>query len=199
MDYNFIPDKRIVANSHIMEVDNKHHWIRIKPTRGAFVNYEYAHIIKAEVYNGDSVITTTTDAGSALGRAIVGGALFGGIGAVVGGSTASTTSNEYNNLHVRIYFDDYDSPALSIECGSDTKVADALLGTLDYIIRNTSQEEVDWLRDNNISPFSTKEQIKQGKKEVTMHNVGIGIICILIIVPVVFLLVQCSNLFDSIF
>lgn len=46
---------------------------------------------------------TVTKGGISLGRAVVGGALFGGVGAVVGGVTGKRTSKEYvNSIQIRL-------------------------------------------------------------------------------------------------
>ena len=72
------------------------------------------------------VITTTTKKNNGIGRAIVGGILAGGVGALVGASTASTTSKSTvrggvtiqgstKMTSVRIYLNDINNPLLVYE------------------------------------------------------------------------------------
>lgn len=63
--------------------------------------YDYSDIIDYElIENGE----TYKKSGNGLMRAVVGGALFGGVGAIVGASTTKTTSQEkVNSLYINIF------------------------------------------------------------------------------------------------
>ena len=78
--------------------------------------------------------TTKTSTGSMLGRAVVGGVLLGGVGALAGASTAKKetttvptigTSTSTTKHHYVLYLslDDLSNPTREIKLGSDTKVS----------------------------------------------------------------------------
>lgn len=76
--------------------------------------YEAEDIVSVEVIeDNDSIIKTSTS--NMVGRAIVGGALVGGVGAVIGGTTASKTSKQIvNRIIMRIMTADLDDPVKDI-------------------------------------------------------------------------------------
>lgn len=55
--------------------------------------YSYRDILKSEILT-DGISVTSTNRGSQLGGALLGGVLAGGIGALIGGLSGSTTSEE---------------------------------------------------------------------------------------------------------
>jgi hypothetical protein len=67
-------------------------------------------IVSASIFEDGEVITST-NRGSQLGGAIVGGALFGGVGAVIGGLSGKTTAtNKVTRVELRIVINDTKRP-----------------------------------------------------------------------------------------
>ena len=102
---------------------------------------------KQTVYNqvGSSKSETTSDAGSMVGRAIVGGLIAGGTGAIIGGATGkketSTTINTTTTTHIShdytvvINVRDIVEPLCKIHCGENEKAAKEIVGTINAIIQ----------------------------------------------------------------
>ena len=88
--------------------------------------------------------TTSTNTGSMVGRAIVGGVLTGGVGAVVGANTASKTTKVVkegsrkttikHNYRISINIDDMSNPVRTIEIGSNEDTADKIANVLNVIL-----------------------------------------------------------------
>lgn len=69
-------------------------------------SYSFSKIISVEVVK-DGATATATNRGSQIAGAALGGAVFGGIGAMVGGLSGSTTSRErIRELSIRVTVDD---------------------------------------------------------------------------------------------
>lgn len=96
------------------------------------------HIKKAEV-----VYKTSTSTGSMIGRAVVGGILTGGVGAVVGGATASKNTvavpqGEDELVHdytVILNVDDLSAPVIHIPCKTNTAMAEEIYAIFSVIIK----------------------------------------------------------------
>jgi len=76
--------------------------------------YNYADVLGVELFeDGDSV--TSTKRGSQIGRVVVGTALLGGVGAIIGGfSGKKKTSSTANRIEVRITLDDIANPIFDL-------------------------------------------------------------------------------------
>ena len=73
--------------------------------------YDYSDIVDFELLEDGTSISK-----GGLGRAIVGGALLGGVGAVVGGVTGGKKSkNICNNLQIKITVNDMNNPAVFVK------------------------------------------------------------------------------------
>lgn len=98
------------------------------------VVYEYTQLVRAEVVNEAGSVITQSTANNVIGRAVVGGALFGGAGALVGSLTAPTTavSSIINKPKLTLYFDDAMNAYHEIEFGrlSDANASYAKLWAL---------------------------------------------------------------------
>ena len=84
---------------------------------------------------------TTTNTGSMLGRAIVGGVLTGGVGAVIGGATASqTTQTSEGTSHTKhdytlvITVNNLSNPVENIHIGSSENYAREISSILSIIV-----------------------------------------------------------------
>jgi hypothetical protein len=75
--------------------------------------YRYADIVNSEVIeNGDQV----QQGGASLGRAVVGGMLFGPLGAAVGSMTGAKRSNQaIHTLQVKVTVNDLSDPVVFID------------------------------------------------------------------------------------
>lgn len=108
---NFNPTKQI---GHYIEFDEqKKQWLIPDGFFGKKVNakvYDFKDIIEYELLeDGDSV----TKGG--LGRAVVGGALLGGVGAIVGSVTGKKkTKSVINSLKIKITINDTSNPVIYI-------------------------------------------------------------------------------------
>ena len=72
--------------------------------------YSYDDIVEYELLEDGDTITK-----GGLGRALVGGAVFGGTGAIVGGVTGGKRSKKViNSLKIKITIDDFESPVVYI-------------------------------------------------------------------------------------
>lgn len=101
------------------------------------------------VKKGDIVSnsTTKTSTGSMLGRAAVGGAVFGTAGAVLGGATAkkntTTVSKQgadetIHNYTVSITVNSLSSPVIKIECGKKLDLVNEIVGLMNVIIKRNN-------------------------------------------------------------
>lgn len=75
-------------------------------------------ILKTVIVDASHTATTQVNTGSAVGRALVGGALFGGAGAVVGASTAKRNVHESHKTTFLVYFKDGTQRGIEVENGS---------------------------------------------------------------------------------
>jgi len=74
--------------------------------------YEYMKVIQSEIVVDGQTITKQS---GTIGRSIVGGVLAGGAGAIIGGTTGSTISNEkINSILVKITINDTINPVFKI-------------------------------------------------------------------------------------
>lgn len=109
--------------------------------------YKFKDILSYTVQDNSQTIhsggtsTTKTNTGSMLGRAAVGGALFGNVGAVIGGTTASKTteysdtySTEIHHYNVIITVNSISSPMVTVDLGSDQELMNKLSSVLTVIL-----------------------------------------------------------------
>lgn len=161
---NFKLSKRVIDYIHFDDENKK--FLLPKTLFKKTKIYNYSEILGYEILeNGDSI----TKGG--LGSAIVGGALFGGFGAVVGGVTGSkTTKTLIKNLRVKIILDNSINPVEYIDIiMSDTqrdgfkykmlrKYADDIAGILDGIMSKNAKI------NNNQATMSNADEILKYKK-----------------------------------
>ena len=113
----------------------------------------YQDILNCQLVDHCSTITNTTgqsnsvsktDTGNAIGRAVIGGAIAGGAGAVIGGSTAKretttthkTTSRTSHKHDYEIIVDikNIANPIFKIHCGENEEASYKILGMINAII-----------------------------------------------------------------
>lgn len=114
--------------------------------------------LKAWVYSFDDIIeyeliengASVTKGG--IGRAVVGGLLFGGVGAVVGGVTGKKTNTVVNSMQIKITVNNFSSSAVTVDLiSTQTKVdsgtyknackyAQEILSTLALIVKQNESK-----------------------------------------------------------
>ena len=130
------------------------------------------------VFNYDQIISYelledgTSIASGGLGRAAVGGFLFGGVGAVVGGLTRSY-KGACTRLQIKLTVKDYDDPAFfitlinsptkkdSIAYKTYIKEAESIISKLQLIVGNREEAKADMLPSANTE--SVADQIRSFK------------------------------------
>lgn len=113
--------------------------------------YSFKDIISFEVFDNSSTINkgsidtqTKTKTSSMLGRAVVGGVLAGGAGAVIGGLTAKQNSQSFNNTstetkhnyYINITINDLKNPIVKIALLEDREKMEKISSLLSIIIAN---------------------------------------------------------------
>lgn len=105
--------------------------------------YDFADIVECRLIDklqGETILTTRTSTGSMLGRAVVGGVLTGGVGAVIGAATAKQktiakpTGN--NDFEIMLSVNSIKNPIVKIPCGKHSDSANELYAILNLIIKN---------------------------------------------------------------
>ena len=95
------------------------------------------------------VSTTKTSTGNMIGRAIVGGILLGGVGALAGAITAKTettttpissnsTSKVNHHYRLLVNVDDFAQPTRLLKFGSDLALAQKVLGVFELVVKRNS-------------------------------------------------------------
>ncbi|WP_455715442.1 SHOCT domain-containing protein [Anaerosporobacter sp.] len=164
----FIATKTINKYFEIDEVNKK--WITVSYVFGKRINsqiYDYSDIVQFELLENGNTVTK-----GGLGRALVGGAMFGGVGAVVGGATGKKrTKSHINSLRIKITTKDIDNPTIYINLiNTDTKTdsiyyrsiyhsAQEILSLLS-IMQEESKENNNVLTNNMIISSDADEILK---------------------------------------
>jgi hypothetical protein len=121
-------------------------------TKKIFINsheYNFDDILEFSVQDNSVTIhtgstsTAKTNTGSMIGRAAVGGVLFGGAGAVIGGATAKrdiynsgSSSSVYHDYSVIITVNNITHPNETVKLGGDEETLNKITSTLTVILHN---------------------------------------------------------------
>lgn len=129
--------------------------------------YNYSDIVDFELLEDGVTITK-----GGLGAAIAGGVLFGGVGAIVGGTTGAKKSKSVcNSLKIKITINDINNPVVYINfITTETKKnsymyqgiynsAQECLSTLQLIYNNQETR----IENNNVAQFSSADEILKFK------------------------------------
>ena len=87
--------------------------------------YKFEDIIACEILeNGITTVQTQTDNKVSLGKAVVGGTLFGPVGAIIGGSAGKSISNSTQtdyctSLNIKITLNDLSNPCVFLDILND--------------------------------------------------------------------------------
>ena len=114
--------------------------------------YNFTEIISFDVTDNSKVIyspatsSTSTNTGSVIGRAVVGGLLTGGVGAIIGGTTAkrtTTTSGSESHIEhkffINITIDSISDPIIRLYIGNNVYKANEISSLLSVIINRNNQ------------------------------------------------------------
>ena len=91
---------------------------------------------------------TSTSTGSMIGRAVVGGVLTGGVGAVIGGATAakktvavpSGSDKVRHSYTITININSFSTPIVNLKCYNDEQLKNELWGIFNIIIRQNNKQ-----------------------------------------------------------
>lgn len=160
--YDMLIEKMSSPNK-IIEYDYDHYIMVNESTSQIMLNehiYNFKDIINYAMSDNATVIqkhsggeitsTSSTDTGSMLGRAVVGGVLAGGVGAAIGGSTAkrettssvaptTTTSSTIHDYLIAVTVNSLSNPIERLKLGEDGRNTNEICALLSVIIsRNKS-------------------------------------------------------------
>lgn len=132
----------VIENSFIVFENSSTLFIENKP-------YHFKDIINFNVcdnsevlYSGNATSSTETKSGSMIGRAVVGGVLLGGAGAIIGGTTAkkdsitsiSQSSYTIHKYEIIITVNSLSKPSLKLEIGNNQDAMQKISSILSIII-----------------------------------------------------------------
>lgn len=135
-------------NTHVMLFESSQ-IIRIKAQE-----YKFSDILGYSLVDdatSETITTSTgtakTSTGSMLGRAVVGGVLTGGLGAVAGAATAkknisdnaTSQTTTMHNYTLYINVNSLQEPTISLNLGSDVSIAQKLAGAVNVIIERNNE------------------------------------------------------------
>lgn len=158
----FTPTKKI---SSYLEVDEeKGEWL---VPDGLFGGKKHPKIFKfADIVNYELLVNESSVASGGVGRAIAGGLLFGGTGAIVGGITGKKrTQSVVNSMKIKITVDNLQCPTVYIKFfTSPTKVdsmmyrsfeknAQECLSVLDLLVNKFAKNQVSNIQDDGNKDF----------------------------------------------
>lgn len=103
--YKFKPTKKVGKVFYIDDVNKKWHLPRCKESKSV---YDYSDLLDYELIEDGNTVTS-----GSLGRAVAGGLVFGGLGAVVGGMTGKQKAT-CSKLQIKITTKDIQHPALYV-------------------------------------------------------------------------------------
>lgn len=112
---------RYIEYGDYIKIDDRHKWWYTAHGKPSNIVFKFSDIVDFDIAeNGHTVAETKTKGGSGVGRAVVGGALFGPAGAVVGATTKkkkSTTTEKQllDSMYVRILLDNKEFTSVTIE------------------------------------------------------------------------------------
>jgi Short C-terminal domain len=110
---NFKATNRLVGSWGLIAIDDVSKQIAIKKDTGKIKKYQYSEILSCEVIE-DGI--TTYKKTNTIGRAIVGGIIAGGAGAIIGGlSGESKKKTKIKTLEFKILFKDINNPSFKIK------------------------------------------------------------------------------------
>lgn len=129
--------------------------------------YDFSQITGYSVSVNNQIVSsnTKTSTGSALGRAAVGGVLLGGVGAIIGASTAKTTT-EYttqDKTSINIYTNSLSEPSILLDLINPTKEMVAQIEGVLRIITTTEETSATPVEPSVVPTPQIQETAKKNK------------------------------------
>lgn len=116
--------------------------------------------------HSSTIQVTQTDTGNMVKRAVIGGILGGGVGAVIGGATAKTKTSTEENIYasiinqplyeLHIKFDDIITPVIKINFDTNKKMVQEVVSSLDVIVRQNADNNNITDEEHISIPFNIK-------------------------------------------
>lgn len=127
--------------------------------------------VETSSYGSSASSTTKTDTGNLIGRAVIGGAIAGGVGAIVGASSAKKhTETSFNGNYTKsrtkhdytlyLHVNSLEKPVIKIWLGQDVIALNEISAILNVIL-NLSLEKTFLQSDAEIEKLDTYRQIEQ--------------------------------------
>lgn len=135
--------------------------------------YSYSDIVSFELQLDGKTVTSSTSGG--LGSAVVGGLLFGGVGAIVGSNTGKKhTNTTVNSVYtINITINSMKNPNISIDI-DNKKTANELISAL-QLIYNLQKSDNDNRKNtsitNNKKDISVADEIKKFKELLDINAI----------------------------
>ena len=101
-------------------------------------SYKFSQIVDFQLNDAASYKTSTSTLG-AIGRAAVGGAIFGGVGAIIGASTAQKTTVRSGEYKFLITINDFKNPCQKFSTPHE-HIANQVYATLKIIVDRNIQK-----------------------------------------------------------
>jgi len=151
----FSADRKIMYGNMGIAIDEGRKKICfIDDTTDRFDVYSYKDILSSEIIEDDTSVSSTSRS-SQVGRAILGGALFGGIGAALGAMTGNkVVSDKVRSIDLKIIINDTRKPLfkinyLNVEIPKNSRGyrlirqnADELHALISVLIRQADQDDM---------------------------------------------------------
>ncbi|GEK88924.1 Short C-terminal domain-containing protein [Alkalibacterium putridalgicola] len=161
----FRPTKR---TKHLIIDDDSKQWTTVKTSNKTF---KYSELLSYElIEDGESV----TKGGVSLGRAVVGGVLFSGVGMILGGLTGKKKSKNFvTEMKIVISVNNPDNPSIIIplvkkkmkkDSKDYKKLAEDAQETLSYLDMIAAYEEEKISPDKKSNEKSVVEELKEYKE-----------------------------------
>lgn len=160
---NFTISNMLIGSNNVnLAYDETRNKICLVKKTYDFRIYDFRDILSAEIIeNGETVTKTETKSKSRLGRAVVGGVLFGGAGAIVGGLTgksesASTSTDYVTQIDLKVIVKDTQNPVHIISFLSGTTVKQSGL------YKSTIEKAMKWQAIMNVLISQADEKDNAG-------------------------------------
>lgn len=109
---DFNPTKKLICHDNLIAIDDGNRCIAFKEVTGKIHVYPYAAILSCEIIEDGE---TAYRKSSSIGRAIVGGVIAGGVGAIIGGFSGKERENkEIKYLDLRIVLKDTNNSSFKV-------------------------------------------------------------------------------------
>lgn len=125
--------------------------------------YNFEDIDYYEIRENGETIKSSTKGG--LGSAILGGAFFGGVGAIVGSNVGKKKTIAQSNVNyiVFIFLKNTNIPTVSINCRNSIEDANTIVGFINQIVNKTNKEQNEIENNTQKNEVSIADEILKYK------------------------------------